>query len=370
MQVFGYAPVSKPFDFIWIDVTMRQRILLLDDDRDVLELYREFLEHLPSKPEVLTADGGAKAISMLESAPYNLLVSDLNMPRMDGLQVLSIVRQRFPQLRTVVLTSVLDEQFRSRAYGLGVDLFWHKPGSEEESRQFLECIESLLGRESQPGFRGVQSKSLMDIIQMECLSKNSAVLKIANGPLNGRIWIHEGEVVDAETDPFTGEEAFRRIFAWKEGCFESLPGEPTRVRTIFESYHQLLLGTAQAHDESHSREGKFLHNSPALASPLAEFPGVEFVLVLGGPDEKPLHFGAVEKAQPTANWSRQMFQQFRALGEKLGAGPLQEMAAHGTRGHISLASHHDLDLCVGWKREVDPDEIHKSTRKVIALWES
>ena len=65
------------------------------------------------------------------------------MPKMDGLQVLSIVRRKYPELRTVVLTSVMDEQFRSRVYGLGVDLFWQKPGSGEEIKQFLECLESL-----------------------------------------------------------------------------------------------------------------------------------------------------------------------------------------------------------------------------------
>ena len=48
------------------------------------------------------------------------------MPRMDGLQVLSIVRRRHPELRTVVLSGLEDEEYRSRAYALGVDLFWIK----------------------------------------------------------------------------------------------------------------------------------------------------------------------------------------------------------------------------------------------------
>ncbi len=43
---------------------------------------------------------------MLEAEPYTLLVCDLNMPKMDGLQVLSIVRRKFPDLRTIVLISV------------------------------------------------------------------------------------------------------------------------------------------------------------------------------------------------------------------------------------------------------------------------
>ena len=94
--------------------------------------------------------------------------------------VLAIVRRKYPQLRTVALTAEADEQFRSRAYALGVDLFWYKPATEQETKMFLECIESLLGRETGGGFRGMQSKSLMDIIQLECISRSSSVLRISN----------------------------------------------------------------------------------------------------------------------------------------------------------------------------------------------
>src|SRR5436309_5739348 len=135
------------------------------------------LAQLPRRPELRTTSSGSRAMALLESEPFRLLICDLKMPKMDGLQVLSIVRRKYPQLRTVVLTSVLDEQFRSRVYALGVDLFWQKPGTEQEIKQFLDCIESLLDREAGPGFRGVQSKSLVDIIQLECISQSSSVLR-------------------------------------------------------------------------------------------------------------------------------------------------------------------------------------------------
>src|SRR5438552_11301017 len=141
----------------------RHKVLIVDDDADWLDVCREMLSQLPSKPEIRTVGAGARAIALLESEPFRLLICDLKMPKMDGLQVLSIVRRKYPQLRTVVLTSLMDEQFRSRVYALGVDLFWQKPSSEPEINMFLECLESLLGRETEVGFRGVQSKSLVDI---------------------------------------------------------------------------------------------------------------------------------------------------------------------------------------------------------------
>ncbi len=100
----------------------RHRILLVDDDPDLLEMYREILRQLPSQPEIRTANSGSRALALIGSEPFRLLLCDLKMPKVDGLQVLSIVRRKYPQLRTVAMTSVADEQFRSRAYALGVDL--------------------------------------------------------------------------------------------------------------------------------------------------------------------------------------------------------------------------------------------------------
>src|SRR5689334_22930806 len=177
--------------------TARSKILLVDDDQDFLEVYWEILKRLPSSPEVHTASTGARALALLESDPFNLLIVDLNMPKMDGLQVIAIARRKYPQLRIVVWTCIADEQFRARAYGMGVDQYWQKPGAEAERAHFLDSVEAMLQRETQGGFRGVQSKSLVDLIQLECLSQNSTILRITHGTMTGRIWIQAGELIDA-----------------------------------------------------------------------------------------------------------------------------------------------------------------------------
>jgi len=164
------------------------KILVLDDDADWLEVCRDSFTQLPSSPDVRTTTSSARALAMLESEPFRLLICDLKMPRMDGLQVLSVVRRRYPGLRTVVLSGLEDEEFRSRAYALGVDLFWLKSDMQQDSKMFMDCLESLLGRDTDGGFRGIQSKGLMDIIQMECLSRSSTVLRITRGPLVAKLW--------------------------------------------------------------------------------------------------------------------------------------------------------------------------------------
>lgn len=353
----------------------RHKILLLDDDPDLLDMYREMLAQLPSRPEIHTANSGPRGMALLEDHPFRLLICDLKMPKMDGLQVLSIVRRKYPALRTVVLTSVADEQFRSRVYALGVDLFWQKPATEHEIKLFLECIESLLGRESEPGFRGVQSKSLVDLIQLECISQSSSTLRITNGPLTGKIWINNGDLIDAETEELRAEEAFQKILAWKAGSFETLPAEPARPRTIFKSYNALLLETAQAIDES---RGEFPVDAPGTGvrapasalTALSQVDGVEFVLAARTAENDKTRFEArgLENPERMSKWARQSLERFRALGEHLQAGPLEQIEGLGPQRHVALTPQGETQFCVGWRHSLGPEEIRDRMRKVLALW--
>jgi CheY-like chemotaxis protein len=350
----------------------RHKILLVDDDPALLELYRDLLKQLPSEPEISTANSGTRAMAMLEAEPYRILICDLRMPKVDGLQVLSIVKRRFPQLRTVALTSMIDEQFRSRVYALGVDLFWHKPATEQETGMFLECIESLLGKEEEEGFRGVQSKSLVDIIQMECLSQNSVVLRITNGPLTGRVWILDGELVDAEAGELAGEAAFHKVLSWKNGSFETLPAEPSRARKILKPYNALLLETAQALDEL---KGGILPDGTASVpvSPLArlsEVPGVEFVLVLKTDAAGAIEARGLENPERMAQWARQSLQQFQELGQHLHAGPLEMLTTLGPQRHVTLSPQTDTEFCIGWRHIVSQEDLRDLNKKVLSLWAS
>lgn len=350
----------------------KPKILLVDDEPDVLAMYRELLTQLPSQPEIHTAASGSRAMAMLEAEPYRLLICDLGMPKMDGLQVLSIVRRNYPQLRTVALTAVPDEQFRSRAYALGVDLFWVKPASEQEIKMFLECLESLLGRETEDGFRGVQSKSLMDIIQLECISQSSSVLRITNGPLTGRIWIQQGELVDAEVGDLRGEAAFQRILSWRTGGFEMLAAEPNRPRAITKSYSALLLESAQALDEARGKAGTPGNPETAAAAlaPLSQVEGVEFVLTMQRDQATAPMTRGLENPERMAAWVRQNLERFRALGERLQAGALDRVEGFGPQRHVVLTRQGDTDVCVGWQQTLAPEQIREAMKKVLVLWAS
>ena len=358
-----------------METPARHKILLLDDDQDLLEVYREILARLPSKPEIYTATSGARALSLLSSEPFSLLLCDLKMPKMDGLQVLTIVRRKFPQLRTAVLTCMLDEQFRARAYAMGIDLFLEKPNSSKEISFLIDCIESLLDREAEGGFRGVQSKSLVDIIQLECLSQSSSVLKITRGAIEGKIWIQNGEIIDALTEDSTGIEAFHRILSWKTGNFEIHPAEPSRTRTIFTSYQGLLLETAQIMDEAALPSDGAGVSQPTDAPSaglhnLSHFQGVESVLAVPSKSANDFQAWGLEHPEPLALWTQQTMDGFRAIGETLQAGILSAVDARGPMQNLSVVSRGDRELCVGFYRSLPAETIRETMHKIVNKWAS
>jgi hypothetical protein len=202
------------------------------------------------------------------------------------------------------------------------------------------------------------------------------VLRITNGPLSGRIWINSGDVIDAETETLNGEAAFGKILSWKTGNFESLPAEPAHPRIITKSYNALLLETAQAIDEA--REDAVADagdtaahgEHPSSLSPLAKVEGVEFVLALkAGPNQ--LHESrGLENPDRMAAWTRNSLDSFRALGERLQAGNMEEITGLGPQRHVALAPHGQMEFCLGWQLSLSPQAIRAQTKKAIALWDS
>jgi CheY-like chemotaxis protein len=363
-------------------IPAQPKILILDDDQDFLDLYKEMLtQHLPSLPDVRTANSSARALSLLESESFHLLICDLNLPKMDGLQVLSIASRKYPHLRLVVLTGIRDDQFRTRAYAMGVDQYWIKPETDQEMGLFMESLESLLNRESQGGFRGVQSKSLVDIIQLECLSQSSSVLRISNGAAEGKIWIQNGEVIDAEAPGLAAEPAFQRILSWKTGSFETLPSDPARTRTIFTSYQGLLLNTAQALDEAASQEvpttdasapslGSGAAGMAPLLAELSQMNGVEFVLAATAEKGGAQDFWGLENPKPVAEFARGTLESFRELGERLQVGQLQQVVGTGPQRKVAVAPCGQSHLCVGFPPSLGVDALRDTMRNILTKWAS
>ena len=88
---------------------MKRRILFVEDNPVLLQLYGMMLEGQEDW-EVVTADRGEAALQFLEATPFDVVVSDLRMPGMDGVQLIHEVRERYPRTSRIILSGLSDQQ--------------------------------------------------------------------------------------------------------------------------------------------------------------------------------------------------------------------------------------------------------------------
>ena len=118
-------------------------ILVVDDSVTVRKVTSRFLERQGFT--VALAKDGIDAIEILQEMTPDLMLLDIEMPRMDGFEVATQVRhnRRLKHLPIIMITSRTGEKHRERAFEIGVNDYMGKPFQE---KQLLEKIESLLAK--------------------------------------------------------------------------------------------------------------------------------------------------------------------------------------------------------------------------------
>ena len=101
------------------------RILVVDDEPSTLELARDIL--VPEGHAVVTASSGSEAVDCLRSAPFDLVVTDLVMPGMGGLELLKQVEESWPEVPVIILTGNSDIATAVAAIKDGADNYLTKP---------------------------------------------------------------------------------------------------------------------------------------------------------------------------------------------------------------------------------------------------
>ena len=109
---------------------MTQRVLVVDDDRTVSDVVCRYLEH--AGYEVDHAGDGAAALAAVARRPPQLVVLDLMLPKIDGLQVCRRLRARPEGVPIIMLTALGDEADRVLGLQLGADDYLTKPFSPRE----------------------------------------------------------------------------------------------------------------------------------------------------------------------------------------------------------------------------------------------
>ena len=120
------------------------RILVVDDMSTSRGLITQALDEMGIS-NVSTADNGKTAIQVLSKRPAHLVISDYNMPVMDGLHLLHHLRvgERTKGVGFILITGRMEQEIIDKGKKLGMNNFLNKPFQPNDLRR---CIEAVVGR--------------------------------------------------------------------------------------------------------------------------------------------------------------------------------------------------------------------------------
>jgi len=118
-------------------------ILVVDDEPALRDILSNWISRTGAA--VVTAAHGAEALALLEVRPFDLLISDVRMPVMDGVTLLRTARARGMRIPTVIFISGYTDITPREAYALGVEILMEKPFTREDL--LASAQRSLAGRD-------------------------------------------------------------------------------------------------------------------------------------------------------------------------------------------------------------------------------
>ncbi len=119
-----------------------KRVLIVDDDKNVARMFRASLEQLEHQLEIEDVFSGEEALLIMRQHPIDLLIADVRLPGITGLELMTKFVSRNPGGKIILVSGVSDPRIRSQVANAGADGFFFKP---VDIADFLDAVERSLG---------------------------------------------------------------------------------------------------------------------------------------------------------------------------------------------------------------------------------
>jgi DNA-binding response OmpR family regulator len=184
-----------------------RHILIVDDALDLGRLLKTALSLIDSTMPIVVVPSGEEALLEGSRYPLDLLITDIRLPGISGVELVQKIRKYHPDVRIIMITGLNDEQVRRDVKELGVDYFFTKPLSMQEFTDAARrCLQPDSGITNGKVVQSVPetSQQLSDVISGLRSRLDAVAVALLNE--SARIEVEAGSVPE-----ILGEEAFTRL---------------------------------------------------------------------------------------------------------------------------------------------------------------
>ncbi|OYT71335.1 MAG: hypothetical protein CFK52_08200 [Chloracidobacterium sp. CP2_5A] len=225
-----------------------RRVLLVEDDTAIAQIVARWLSRYQEELEVLTAEHGREALDILARQPADVVVTDLQMPVMDGFELIARLLSESAQLPIIVTTAMAVSDVETRLSQVRAIPVIRKPLSVNT---LYNAIRNELNARQQGVIQGLTLASFLQLLEVE---RKSCVLRVTAAGRVGYLYFSDGELLQAETGHAEGEAAAFDILLWEGVQLQmSAPPATPPSRTLHDRLMGLLMEAFRRRDEAEAK---------------------------------------------------------------------------------------------------------------------
>jgi CheY-like chemotaxis protein len=233
---------------------MVHNILVVDDNQPFLNLITKIFDKYKDKYSIHTTINGVTAIEMLKSNHYSVVITDLQMPNMDGYALLEKIKRQFPDIPVIVITAFDKPKTESVVKKTGAFAYFTKPLVMDN---LIACIDELARRENEGGrLNNASLEMFIQLIEMEAKTCTIRVLD-EKSRKRGILFFNEGELYNARYNNILGKKAAYTIFSWDKVTLSIENACCLKKRDIDDELQAILLDAMRLKDEDGNSEEDF-----------------------------------------------------------------------------------------------------------------
>jgi len=190
---------------------MKKSILIVDDDRVLRNLVSKKLKPYAESVATFLAADGIEAQQILKDHNISIVVTDLQMPRMDGYALLSEMSEKYPDIQVIILTAYGNPASKKRAMETGAIGYIEKPFVVEKlASQILQ----MLKKEDEGGT--LQTVSMEMFVQLIEMEQKTCTVRVLNRDTQkqGVLFFCKGDLMEARINDRKGIASAYEILAW------------------------------------------------------------------------------------------------------------------------------------------------------------
>jgi len=233
-------------------------LLLVDDDDFVRSALSRALNRTGGFT-VIPAEHGKRALELLAAEHVDAILTDLQMPVMDGLTLLAELFERETRIPVAVMTGQqIHADLRHRLQTYGIAAVFSKP---VDVVLLADELQRVLDPRAVGRISGITLFGLLQLLEVE---RKSGLVLVEASERQGRLYFDEGTFVHAHTRVLDGLDAAYEILGWPDPAVEIFYKRRARQRTVREPLQHILMEAARLLDESARSGGeeRTVHPAP------------------------------------------------------------------------------------------------------------